>query len=157
MSKRCDHSIRLIVGLSKHDLLKHFDVINIDISPSPTFIKSVPTLFHNGKIISGEPLFDYMNDFAKKITQVNEKAAVKESADEMEAWCPDGGCSIGYSEISESDDNFKDSFHKEFGGGYEPIDLDARVPTMLDNEDSGQDKKEDDFNKKYEEFMNSRK
>ena len=107
ISKRCDHCIRLIVGLSKHDLLKYFDIVNIDtLSNIPPFVTSVPTLFHNGKIVSGEHLFDYMNDFAKKIMTANEKK--QNNDDELEAWCPDGGCSIGFSEISENDDNFKD-------------------------------------------------
>ena len=109
ISKRCGHSIKLIVGLSKHDLLKYFDVVNIDtMSNLPSFITSVPTLFHNGQITSGEQLFDYMNDFAKKIMTANDNKEKKKDDDELEAWCPDGGCSIGFSEISESDDNFKE-------------------------------------------------
>ena len=157
ISKRCDHCIRLIVGLSKHDLLKYFDVINIDIANNiPPFVTSVPTLFHNGKIVSGESLFNYMNDFAKKIMTVNEKK--ENNDDELEAWCPDGGCSIGFSEITETDDNFKDNFHKDLGSSYEQLSFDPQKPPSLNNENSSsEDKRVDDFNKKYEEFMNSRK
>lgn len=158
ISKRCDHSIRLIVGLSKHDLLKYFDVINIDTTNNvPPFVRSVPTLFHNGKIVSGQELFDYMNDFAKKIMSANEKSTQDKSSEDFEGWCPDGGCSIGFSEISETDDNFKDNFHKDFGGSYEVLLHDNRIPTSMNNENSNDDKRVDDFNKKYEEFVNSRK
>ena len=158
ISKRCDHSIRLIVGLSKHDLLKYFDVINIDISSNvPPFVRAVPTLFHNGNIVSGQELFDYMNDFAKNIMKANEKKDNKND-DELEAWCPNGGCSVGFSEISENDDNFKESFHKDFGISYETIEFDPHKSPSLNNENSSsEDKRVDDFNKKYEEFMNSRK
>ena len=159
ISKRCDHCIRLIVGLSKHDLLKYFDVVNIDtISNIPPFVSAVPTLFHNGKIVSGEQLFDYMNDFAKKIMTANEKKQSNDGDDELEAWCPNGGCSIGFSEISENDDNFKESFHKDLGSSYEQLSFDPQKPSHMSNENSSsEDKKVDDFNKKYEEFMNSRK
>ena len=158
ISKRCDHSIRLIVGLSKHDLLKYFDVINIDTTNNvPPFVRSVPTLFHNGKIVAGQELFDYMNDFAKKIMSANEKSTQDISSEDFEGWCPDGGCSIGFSEISETDDNFKDNFHKDFGGSYEALSHDNRIPTSMNNENSNDDKRVDDFNKKYEEFVNSRK
>ena len=160
ISKRCDHSIRLIVGLSKHDLLKYFDVINIDTANSvPPFIKTVPTLFHNGTITSGEGLFDYMNDFAKKIMSANEKQGAKESSDEIDAWCPDGGCSIGFSEISDANDNFKDNFHKDFGGSFETLISDGNNvnPGPTGDEHNNKDKRIDDFNKQYEEFMNSRK
>tara|TARA_B100000900_G_C20581988_1_gene717922 strand:- start:604 stop:1098 length:495 start_codon:yes stop_codon:yes gene_type:complete len=157
ISKRCDHCIRLIVGLSKHDLLKYFDIINIDtINNIPPFVTSVPTLFHNGTIVSGQKLFDYMNDFAKKIMTVNEKKQ-ENSGDDLEAWCPNGGCSIGFSEISENDDNFKENFHKDFGSSYETLSLDSQNPPSLNNENSNEDKRLDDFNKKYEDFVNSRK
>ena len=155
ISKRCDHCIRLIVGLSKHDLLKYFDVVNIDtVNNIPPFVRAVPTLFHNGQIISGDHLFDYMNEFAKKIMTVNDKQ--KNNDDELEAWCPHGGCSIGFSEISENDDNFKDSFHKDFGSSYETLSFDPKKPSNMSNENGNEDKRVDDFNKKYEEFMNSR-
>lgn len=157
ISKRCDHSIRLVVGLSKHDLLKYFDIVNIDTMGSPPpFVKTVPTLFHNGKIVSGENLFDYMNDFAKKIMSVNDTKEDKND-DELEAWCPEGGCSIGFSEISEANDNFKDKFHKDFGSSYEKLSHDSSVPTVSSENSSNEDKRIDDFNKNYEEFMNSRK
>lgn len=156
ISKRCDHCIRLIVGLSKHDLLKYFDVINIDTQGNiPPFVRAVPTLFHNGKIVSGENLFDYMNEFAKKIMTVNEKK--QNNDDELEAWCPNGSCSIGFSEISENDDNFKDTFHKDLGSSYETLSFESQKPSQMRNEDSNsEDRRVDDFNKKYEEFMNSR-
>jgi hypothetical protein len=160
ISKRCDHSIRLIVGLSKHDLLKYFDVINIDITSSvPPFVKTVPTLFHNGTITSGEGLFDYMNDFAKKIMSANEKKEDKESSEELDTWCPDGGCSIGFSEISEENDNFKDKFHKDLGGSFETLlSGSANInPEPVTGTHNNKDKRIDDFNKQYEEFMNSRK
>jgi hypothetical protein len=159
ISKRCDHCIRLIVGLSKHDLLRYFDIVNIDtLSNLPPFITSVPTLFHNGQITSGEKLFDYMNDFAKKIMTANENKEKKKDDDDLEAWCPDGGCSIGFSEISENDDNFKESFHKDFGSSYETLGFDPQKTPSLNNENtSSEGKRVDDFNRKYEEFMNSRK
>ena len=159
ISKRCDHCVRLIVGLSKHDLIKYFDVINIDTQGNiPPFVTSVPLLFHNGKIISGENLFDYMNDFAKKIMTVNEKKNDNGDDDELEAWCPDGGCSIGFSEISENDDNFKDNFHRDIGSSYETLSFNPQKSPSLNNENnSSEDRRVDDFNKKYEEFMNSRK
>ena len=154
--KRCGHSIRLIVGLSNHGLLKYFDVINIDtIRDPPPFIRTVPTLFHNGKTVSGDELFDYMNDFAKKILTVNDKKEKNNTSEDYDAWCPGGGCSIGFSEISESDDNFKETFHRDFGEAYEILEGGNRVSEPIGDEDSNN--KLDDFNKKYEDFVNSRK
>ena len=97
-----------------------------------------------------------MNDFAKKIMSVNDTKEDKND-DELEAWCPDGGCSIGFSEISEANDNFKDNFHKDFGSSYEKLSYDSSVPTISSGNSSNEDKRIDDFNKNYEEFMNSRK
>tara|TARA_Y100000389_G_scaffold45016_1_gene39760 strand:+ start:13651 stop:14166 length:516 start_codon:yes stop_codon:yes gene_type:complete len=159
ISKRCSHSTRLLVGLSQHDLLKYFDIINIDVQNQiPPFVKSVPTLFHNGQIVAGQPLFDYMNEFAKKIMTANEKKESKED-DEFEGWCPDGGCSIGFSEISEKDDNFKDSFHKDITGSFEqlaPQGAPLGGPSELNTENSSSDKRTDEFNQKYEQLMSNR-
>lgn len=159
ISKRCSHSTRLLVGLSQHDLLKYFDIINIDVQNQiPPFVKSVPTLFHNGQIVAGQPLFDYMNEFAKKIMTANEKKESKED-DEFEGWCPEGGCSIGFSEISEKDDNFKDSFYKDITGGFEqlaPQGAPSGGSSGLNTENSSSDKRTDEFNQKYEQFMSNR-
>ena len=157
ISKRCNHSVKLLVGLSKHDLLRYFDIINVDVSGVPNFINSVPTLFHNGKTITGEPLFNYLNEFATKMLSANKKEPKEKALDEeLEPWCPNGGCAIGFSEINESDDNFKDMFHKDAGGLCEINSIDSCVPDTHESGDQPS-KRAEDFNKQYEEFMNSRK
>lgn len=162
ISKRCDHCVRLIVGLSKHDLLRHFNVTNIDNETCPSFITSVPALFHNGKIISGEPLFNYMNDFASKIMKVADKKTAEPAEKELDAWCPGGACALGFSEITESNDNFKDTFHEDTGGfsaldSVDSVDSGPNASPQSNTEDSGGSKRVEDFNKQYEEFMNNRK
>ena len=99
----------------------------------------------------------YVGKNLSKISLGEKKQEEKKKDDELEAWCPDGECSIGFSEISESDDNFKESFHKDFGGSFETLSYDSKPPSLNSENTSSEDKRVDDFNKKYEEFMNSRK
>ena len=52
ISGRCDHSKKILVGISQYEFLKSlFKVINVDTQPFPNYIKTVPSILINGQVI----------------------------------------------------------------------------------------------------------
>ena len=143
ISKNCEHSKKLLVGLHKHGLLYHFVVNDIGKMPRdriPPYVQSVPCLIYGNNMIKGEKLFEYLNMFAQEMLSKGDNRNVQQAIGlreervermnvpqqrgepkkdnsqmnsndlgDFEGWCDDGGCSIGFSVITESNDDHQNS------------------------------------------------
>ena len=139
ISKTCPHSTKMLVGLHKHQLLSHFKIVDVGTIPKeqiPPYVQSVPCLVSGNNLIKGEKLFEYLNMFAKEaLSQGNQGASdqangqreervermnmpqqgqgqgpgQENDSGDFEGWCDDGGCSIGFSMISESNDDHQNN------------------------------------------------
>ena len=68
ISGRCPHSKKVLVGIHQYEFMKPlFKIINIDTTPYPNYVKTVPCLLINGQIISGETLFEYILTLSEAI------------------------------------------------------------------------------------------
>ena len=48
-------------GIKQYDFLQSlFKVINIDTTPYPNYVKTVPCLLINGQLVSGNTVFEYL-------------------------------------------------------------------------------------------------
>ena len=60
ISGRCPHSKKILLGIKQHIFLNElFKIVNIDTQPFPNYIKSVPCILINNKVISGNSVFEY--------------------------------------------------------------------------------------------------
>lgn len=212
ISKTCEHSSKLLVGLHKHQLLNHFRVIDVGTIPReqiPPYVQSVPCLVYGNNMIKGEKLFEYLNMFAQEMLskgssgQTNQGASqqamgqreervermnmpqqqgqqgqqgqqqgqqLADSADsgDFEGWCDDGGCSIGFSMISESNDDHQnnrlqqnDSMfyldgNESLTGSLNPSNQ-ASIQSGSTNDDYQKSAKRSEMDQAYEKMMNSRR
>lgn len=61
ISARCEHCIRIIKGFGQYPFLKDiFEVVNIDTTPFPNNITSVPSIIMENQVISGDMVFEYL-------------------------------------------------------------------------------------------------
>ena len=160
ISPVCEYSKKMLIGLSRHNLLIYFNVINISKNINiPGYIRSVPCLDESGdgnNVITGERLFEYMNQFASRVLQSqptnspnqnlqskNTSALSKQREQEdaldvdFEGWCKDDSCSIGFSSISDTNDDFKSKNHNFLESHF-----------YIDNEKLTQDTKRDVMRKR---------
>ena len=124
ISSRCTHSKNILIGIQKHPfLIPLFKIINIDTTPYPNYIKSVPSLLINGNVITGDTVFDY---FGKLVEEKNDQEKRNDSSNldssdggqcrinedgELEGWCGNDS-SIEFSLITEDNDDFSKKIHK---------------------------------------------
>ena len=212
ISKTCEHSSKLLVGLHKHQLLNHFRVIDVGTIPReqiPPYVQSVPCLVYGNNMIKGEKLFEYLNMFAQEMLskdnnessgQTNQQASQQamgkreervermnmpqqpqqqqpqqpqqqqqqaESGD-FEGWCDDGGCSIGFSMISESNDDHQNNIlqqndnmfyldgNESLTGSLNPGGQEA-VQSGSTNDDFQKSAKRSEMDQAYEKMMESRR
>lgn len=121
ISGRCPHSTQILKGIQQHPFLKTiFKIINVDTHPYPNYIKSVPSILVKNRVVSGQQVFGYLSKIVESkleqeqreskgslgkqdqgVCRINDKG-------ELEGYCGDGG-GIGFSMISEENDNNKDS------------------------------------------------
>lgn len=69
ISKKCQHSKKLLIMIYKNPMLKQmFRIVCVENGPIPPFIKNVPTLFNetNNSIISGNDLFNLIGTYVKQ-------------------------------------------------------------------------------------------
>ena len=69
ISKKCQHSKKLLILIYKNPMLKQmFRIVCVENGPIPPFIKTVPTLFNetNNSIISGNDLFNLIGTYVKQ-------------------------------------------------------------------------------------------
>lgn len=121
ISGRCPHSTDILKGIRQHLFLKDiFKIINVDTHPYPNYVKSVPSILVKNRVVSGQQVFEYLGKIVESkldqekresqgslgkkdqgVCRINDKG-------ELEGYCGDGG-GIGFSMISEENDNNKDS------------------------------------------------
>ena len=172
ISGRCDHSKKILVGISQYEFLKSlFKVINVDTQPFPNYIKTVPSILINGQVISGTTVFEYLGKLVEGKKQqeerVNEGQATEKdqgqcmiNADgELEGWCG-SGFSVGHSMITEDNDDFTKKTYKmdtnlSFLDGATENPLQGQVQEMekQDNQLSG---KRQQFDNDYERLQRER-
>ena len=164
ISPSCEYSKKMLIGLSNHGLLKYFTVIDVTKNLSiPPFVTGVPLLENNGTLIKGEQLFNYMNQFATKILQGNnsQKSPLQRNVPEkepsldtdFEGWCKDDSCSIGFSNITETNDNCKEGTHKFLESHFYLSNETSSAPTQ---NTENMTEKEKILNSQYEQMMKSR-
>lgn len=198
ISKNCEHSTKLLVGLHKHGLLNHFrvnDVGNMPREQIPSYIQSVPCLVFGNNMIKGEKLFEYLNMFAQEmlskgngrggqhamaqreervermnIPQQRQQQAVNNSNElgDFEGWCDDGGCSIGFSMITDSNDDHQNSKlqqndsmfyldqNESLTGSLNPGNV-ASVQSDSTNDAYQKSAKRSEMDQAYEKMMESRR
>lgn len=125
ISARCEHCINILKGIKQYPFLKDiFHIVNIDNTPFPQNITSVPSIDIDGQLITGQTVFNYLAKLVESknnsITPVNntdvnndnsQKCSVNNNNDndELEGYCCDGlNCSI----ITDNDDNNTTNFHQ---------------------------------------------
>jgi len=118
ISGRCPHSKKILIGVQQYDFLRSlFKIINIDTTPYPNYIKTVPTLLINGQLVTGETVFQYLGKLVEgKKEQESRKEEDKLSSSDqgqcrineegnLEGWCGSAG-SVEYSMITEDNDDY---------------------------------------------------
>lgn len=123
ISGRCPHSKKVLLGIHQHRFLKEiFEIVNIDVRPYPNYIKSVPSVLVNNQVITGDKVFEYFGKIVEsKLAQDEreshgklmdtDKGVCKINEDgELEGYCGDT-YGIGYSTITEENDDFKKGRH----------------------------------------------
>lgn len=121
ISGRCEHSTQILKGIQQHPFLKTiFQIVNIDARPYPNYIKSVPSMLVKNRVLTGKQVFEYLGKIveSKMEQEKRETQGSLEAKDqgvcrinedgELEGYCGDGG-GIGFSMITEENDNNKDS------------------------------------------------
>ena len=124
ISGRCPHSKKVLLGIHQHRFLKEiFQIVNIDTTPYPNYIKSVPSVLVNNQVISGDKVFEYFGKIveSKMAQEARESEGRLEAKDqgvckinedgELEGYCGDSG-GIGFAMISEENDDYKGRRHK---------------------------------------------
>lgn len=134
ISARCEHCIHILKGIKQYSFLKGiFNIVNVDTTPFPNNITSVPAIDINGQLIIGKTVFEYLGKLVEsknnssntpanmssnnmpttissKISSETDSKQCNISGDgELEGYCCNGlNCGL----ITEKDDNNTSDFHK---------------------------------------------
>jgi hypothetical protein len=124
ISPRCDHSKKVLIGMKKYPFMKGlFEIVNIDTTPYPNYVKTVPCLLSNGQLITGDTVFEYFGKLVegKESQEEREKTQSLDKSDEgqcrinsdggLEGWCGES-VGIGYSVINEDNDDYTTKNYK---------------------------------------------
>lgn len=124
ISPRCTHCKKILIGMQNYPFMKGiFQIVNIDTTPYPNYVKTVPCLLSNGQLITGDTVFEYFGKLveSKKSQEEREKTQSLEKSDEgqcrinsdgdLEGWCGEN-TSIGYSTITEENDDYTTKNYK---------------------------------------------
>ena len=125
ISKKCQHSKKLLIMIYKNPLLKQmFRIVCVENGPIPPFIKNVPTLFNetNNSIISGNDLFNLIGTYVKQNDTGQESTDTSSNGDQR------NNASTTNSEIK-SDEELSPWNGGEMGGGI------SSCYSFLDNDD----------------------
>jgi hypothetical protein len=159
ISGRCQHSKKILIGIQQYEFMKPlFKIINIDSTPYPNYVKSVPTLLVNGQLITGETVFQYFGKLVegKKEQEEREKQGDIQESDQgqcrineegqLEGWCGGGG-SVEYSIITEESDdytkrNYKINTDLSFLEGAEDSSLQYQIKDMEEKDQQVSEKKQ---------------
>ena len=68
ISRRCTHCHELLILIHKNkkELGKLFRIIDIDVSPFPKFVRSVPHLMYNGNVVLGNDIGNFKKHLIAK-------------------------------------------------------------------------------------------
>ena len=124
ISPRCSHCKKIIIGIQQYPFMKGlFEIVNIDTTPYPNYIKTVPSLLANGQIITGETVFQYFGKLVedKESQEKRKETNTLQSSDEgqchinsdgdLEGWCGDS-IGINFSTITEDNDDYTTKNYK---------------------------------------------
>ena len=172
ISGRCPHSKKILIGIQQYEFMKPlFKIINIDTTPYPNYVKTVPCLLINGQIISGETLFEYLGKLVegkKEQEQRTEQGQQQENDQgqcrinedgELEGWCGSGS-SIEFSMITEDNDdytkkNYTISTNLSFIEGASDSNLQHQAE-QLEQNDAQVSQKSQQFDNDYERLQRER-
>jgi len=173
ISGRCDHSKKILIGISQYEFLKPlFKVVNVDIQAYPNYIKTVPSLLVNGQIITGTTVFEYLGKLVegKKEQEERSSSDTLKGSDqgqcsinqdgELEGWCGGGGSDIGFSMITEDNDDYTKKTYKidsnlSFLEGVTDSSLTGQVQEM-EKHDSNLSQKKKQLDNDYERIQRER-
>ena len=60
ISRRCEHSQKLLILIHQHRDLFNFKIVDIDREPFPKLINSVPSMLIGNKVLPGQELFKFL-------------------------------------------------------------------------------------------------
>jgi len=172
ISGRCEHSKKILVGISQYDFLKSlFKIINVDTQPFPNYIKTVPSILINGQVISGTTVFEYLGKLVEGKKEQEQRAIQGQQTEkdqgqcrinqegELEGWCGTGS-GVEYSMITEENDDYTKKTYKmdtnlSFLDGVTETSLQGQVQHM-ENQDNQLSKKRQQFDNDYERIQRER-
>ena len=124
ISGRCPHSKKILLGIHQHSFLKDiFQIVNIDVQPYPNYIKTIPCILINNQVVTGDKVFEYFGKIVEsKMAQEQreQEGQLKEEDQgvckineegELEGYCGDSGSGIGFSTITEDNDDYTKKRH----------------------------------------------
>ena len=172
ISGRCPHSKKILIGVQQYEFMKPlFKIINIDTTPYPNYVKTVPCLLLNSQIISGETLFQYLGKLVegKKEQEQRMQQGQQQESDQgqcrineegnLEGWCGSGS-DIEFSMITEDNDDYTKRTHSmntnlSFLEGADDSTLQYQVKEMEQN-DTQVSQKRQQFDNDYERLQQER-
>jgi len=172
VSGRCEHSKKILVGISQYEFLKTlFKVINIDSQPYPNYVKTVPSLLINGNVISGQTVFEYLGKLVegKKEQEQRESQGKAIESDqgqckinddgELEGWCGSGS-DVGFSMITEDNDDYTKKIYKidsnlSFLDGVGDDPLQGQI-NQMEQQDDNLGQKRQQFDNDFERLQRER-
>ena len=124
ISPRCEHCKKVLIGIKQYDFLQSlFKIINIDITPYPNYVKTVPCLLINGQLVSGNTVFEYLGKLVEGKQQQEQRVEQNNTTEkdqgvcrinedgELEGWCSDSG-GMDFSMITEENDDYTKKTYK---------------------------------------------
>ena len=171
ISGRCPHSKKILIGIQQYEFMKSlFKIINIDTTPYPNYVKTVPCLLINSQIVSGNTLFEYLGKLVEGKQEQEQRAKqdnlqnkdqgqcrINEEG-ELEGWCSSGN-SMEFSTITEENDDYTKKNYK-IVTNYEFLDSDSgplqnQIQQMEQN-DTQVNQKKQQFDNDYERLQRER-
>ena len=124
ISRRCQICQDLLITIHKNqELHGSFNIIDIDTSPFPDYLKVVPSLIIQNTIVTGDELFKYINilldklqnrvtpqleNSSKPIPSDMQKSEPEPEPEEQEkeimGFCLDGSCNLDFSSLEDESD-----------------------------------------------------
>ena len=171
ISGRCEHSKKILIGISQYEFLKPlFKIINVDTQSFPNYIKTVPSLSINGQVITGDTVFEYLGKLVEgkkeqegrteqgqETEQDQGQCRINEDG-ELEGWC--GSSGVEYSMITEDNDDYTNKTHKidtklSFLDGASDASLQGQVQEM-EKQDNNLSQKRQQMDNDYERLQRER-
>ena len=171
ISPRCDHCKKVLIGIKQYDFLQSlFNVVNIDTTSYPNYVKTVPCLLINGQLITGNTVFEYLGKLVEGKQQQEQKVEQSETTEkdqgvcrineegELEGWCSNGA-NMDFSMITEESDDYTKKTYKidssyEFLDG-QPDSLQSQIQQM-EQKDNQLSQKKQQFDSDFERLQRER-